>query len=83
MKKEQTTKIEVVQVNGQKLDPNAQYLFIWNDIMLDHEKISHVAVRLAEEGLNIIHTGCPNPENALKVYQIPKSAKQEEIDNER
>lgn len=77
MSKEKTTKIEVVQVNGQKLDPNAQYLFVWNEALMIRAKVTNTATSLQQQGFNIIHTSCVDPERALKVYQIPKHTKLE------
>ena len=65
-------KIKVIEIEAIKLDPKAAYLVILNYRQFSTERASRIAKRLLELNPNVVTTVAPDPESAVKVYQIPR-----------
>ena len=67
------TKVKVIEVEATKLDPNAVYLIVFNDQLLDGSRMNYIITDLDKKGVKAVYTYAHEPHNALKVYQIPKA----------
>lgn len=66
-------RIKIVKVIATKLDPNADYLIVFNQQELSMAQMSETCRELVAMGHRVVGQYClSEPEKALKVYQIPK-----------
>ncbi len=66
-------KVEVIEVEATKLDPNAVHLIVFNSFMLTKQSMDRIVAGLDELGVRAVYAHAQHPETALKVYQIPTS----------
>lgn len=72
------SKVKVIEVEAVKLDPNAKYLIVFNITQMPRRIMEGVAKQLRELGIEAAYTEAPDPETALKVYQIPAAPQEEQ-----
>lgn len=66
------TKVKVIEIDVAKLDPNAAHLIVFNAITMSQSDMFKVAEKLDSLGIKAAYTMNTNPQNAVKVYEIPK-----------
>ena len=71
-------KVKVIEVEATKLDPNAQYLIVFSDYQLSKVQMRDIATQLGERNISAVLAHAPDPERALKIYQIPPNKKVKE-----
>lgn len=69
------TKVEVIEVEATRLDPDAVYLIVFNVSLMSIEYMRNVSQQLSKNNIKHIGTYSVDPERTLKVYQIPKEQK--------
>jgi hypothetical protein len=68
-------KVKVIEVVATKLDPNATHLIVFKEHQISKEEMYRIHSDLVIRGIDVVGTYAPDPETALKVYQIPKVKK--------
>jgi len=66
-------KTKVIEIDVAKLDPTATYLIIFNELVMTKEKMRDIVRELVVKDINAVYTSSVDPQNAIKVYQIPKA----------
>lgn len=67
------TKVKVIEVDATKLDPNATYIIVFNNLQMPRENMNYVVRQLDDLGIKAAYMEATDPKNALQVYQIPKA----------
>jgi len=67
-----TGRVKVIEVDATKLDPNSNYIIVFNEYEFTLEEAQEVARQLNSLNIEAVYAMAKNPETALKVYQIPK-----------
>lgn len=67
-------KVKVIELVGSKLDPKAKYMFVINTLTMTREDIWHLRGEIenliGDKFVMVAVKG--SPEDAIKVYEIPK-----------
>lgn len=64
-------KVKVIELVGQKLDPKAKYIFVYDWRFFTREYIQRIEMGLKKLiGNNFLLMGAEDPQTALKVYEI-------------
>lgn len=69
------SKLEVIEIDVAKLDPNAVHLIVFNVTLLTREWRESIVKELREHNIRAVFADSVNPQEALKVYEIPKEDK--------
>lgn len=65
------SKVKVIEVEATKLDKDAVYLIVFNSLQLPRARMNQIVGQMDDLKIKAIYTEAVNPEEALKVYQIP------------
>lgn len=66
------TKVKVIEIDVAKLDPNAVHLIVFNKFNMLMTTKRAIAQQLDKLGVKAVYAESIDPENALKVYEIPR-----------
>lgn len=68
-------KVKVVEIDVAKLDPNAVHLVIFHKALMPMVMKQAIARQLDKLGVKAVYGDSIDPQNSLKVFEIPKEGK--------
>lgn len=71
MNKEETTKVQVIELQGVKLRPGAKYIFAYDARFIIPDRVHKVIAWAQQNGIPVMPLPCEgNPSDLIKTYEV-------------